>query len=218
MRLEDLIKPKTQDFIELELYKKLGIQFKEENDETKTIDTDIDTDTDIDININVESFESFLQKQKQQKEQKTQKPTKDDILLGDKAINDFNTQVEFYQKHDLCFGVIDESNIYVINNNIFFIKADLSPIVDKYYINIKTIYSKTNIYLPPELRDNTELPFKTRNTLCFYSLGKIIQMLLFHSIELEREKIHKMLGNTSLFFCLDRATKENPNHRYLILI
>jgi len=201
MRLEDLIELENQDFIEL--YKKLGIQ-------TQTHTTD----------INVESFGSFIQKQKQKRkqEQEKEKPTKDDILLGEKAINDFITQVEFYHKHDLYFGIIDESNIYVINNNIFFIKADLFPIVDKYYININATYSKTNTYLPPELRDNTELPFKTRNTLCFYSLGKIIQMLLFHSIELEREKIHKMLGNTPLFFCLDRATKGNPNHRYLILI
>jgi len=208
MRLEDLIELENQDFIEL--YKKLGIQTQEkkENNETQT-----QTHT---TDINVEPFGSFLQKQKRKQEK--QKPTKHDILLGEKAINDFMTQVEFYHKHDLYFGIIDESNIYVINNNIFFIKADLFPIVDKYYININATYSKTNIYLPPELRDNTELPFKTRNTLCFYSLGKIIQMLLFHSIELEREKIHKMLGNTSLFFCLDRATKENPNHRYLILI
>lgn len=190
MRLENIINIKNEFFAEL--YKKLGIQ-TEDNNENHTIQT----------------FESFLAKQDKQKPNQ---------VMGEKAIKDFIIQVEFYQKHDLCFGIIDESNIYIIDEDIFFIKADISPIVDKYYINIDMVYSKTNIYLPPELRDNNELPFKTRNTLCFYSIGKIIHMLLFHSIELEREKIHKMLGNTQLFFCLDRATKENPNHRYLIYI
>lgn len=200
MHLEDILNTKN-DFNDL--YKKLGFQ----------IQTKIDTNDN--EKQTIEPFESFLAQQKREKNNnKIQKH-----ILGEKAIKDFMTQVEYYQKHQLCFGIIDATNIYVINNNIFFVdNRDLQPIVDKYYISINEIYSRENPYLPPELIKNTELPFKTRYTQCFYSLGKIVQTLIFKIPNPTYEQMKIVLGDSPLYFCINRAIKENPNHRYLIYI
>ena len=150
-----------------------------------------------------------------------------DIELGDKAIKDFIIQVDYYQNRGLIFGIIDHNNIYVVDEYIFFIECgELLPIIDNYYVNIDEVYSKENVYLPPELQNNTDLPFKTRHTLCYYSLGKLVQTIIYKmntNDELrDQPTIYKQmqatLGDSSLFFCLDRATKEKPTHRYLLYL
>lgn len=185
--------------IDTELYNKLGLTI---------------TNNEIQHN-SVEHLDSFLAK----------RADKLDIALGDKAIQDFITQVDYYQKRGLVFGIIDISNIYVVDESIFFINYErLLPIVDKYYVNIDEMYSKENIYLPPELLNNTELPFKTRHTLCYYSLGKLVQTIIYKTQTKDDlrdnltmyKQMRNTLGDSPLFFCLDRATKEKPNYRYLL--
>lgn len=176
-----------------ELYKKLGINIV--NNEPRY--------------NSIESLELFLAKRN----------NIIDIELGDKAIHDFIKQIDFYQKQCFTIGIITMDNICVIDENIFLIEnADLLPIVDKYYVSINCIYSKENILLPPELRENTEIPFKTRVTLCFYSIGKIVQNIIFKKFNPTEQQQKNILGNSALFFCLLRATKEKANHRYLIYI
>lgn len=187
--------------IDTELYSKLGLTIANNEIQYKS----------------VEHLDSFLAK----------RADKLDIELGDKAIKDFIIQVDYYQRRGLIFGIIDNSNIYVIDESIFFIACEkLLPIVDKYYININEMYSKENIYLPPELLNNTELPFKTRHTLCYYSLGKVVQTIIYKintndelrdNLTMYKE-MRATLGDSPLFFCLDRATKENPAHRYLLYL
>ena len=182
-----------------ELYSKLGLTIV--NDEIQ--------------HDSVEHLDSFLAK----------RADKLDIELGNKAIQDFIIQVEHYQKRGFIFGIIDMTNIYVVDGFIFFIACEkLLPIIDKYYISINEIYSKENIYLPPELLNNTDLPFKTRHTLCYYSLGKLAQTIIYKTQgndvlrdnSIMYKQMRSTLGDSPLFFCLDRATKEKPTHRYLI--
>ena len=149
----------------------------------------------------------------------TKRETKIDIELGNKAIQDLIKQVDFYKNRCYTFGILTMDNIYVIDEEIFIIKnTELMPIIDKYYISINSIYSKDNILLPPELKSNTEIPFKTRATMCYFSIGKIVEKIIFKSKELSKEQIKSTLGDSSLYFCLYRATKENPTHRYLLYI
>ena len=185
--------------IDTELYSKLGLTIANNEIQYKS----------------VEHLDSFLAK----------RADKLDIELGDKAIKDFIIQVDYYQRRGLIFGIIDNSNIYVIDESIFFIDCEkLLPIVDKYYVNIDEMYSKENIYLPPELLNNTELPFKTRHTLCYYSLGKLVQTIIYKTQTKDElrdnltmyKQMRNTLGDSPLFFCLDRATKEKPNYRYLL--
>lgn len=187
--------------INTELYSKLGLTIANNEIQHKS----------------VEHLDLFLAK----------RADKLDIALGDKAIQDFIIQVDYYQKRGLVFGIIDISNIYVIDESIFFIDCEkLLPVVDKYYVNIDEMYSKENIYLPPELLNNTELPFKTRHTLCYYTLGKLVQTIIYktqiNTKLRDNSTMYKQmwntLGDSPLFFCLDRATKEKPTHRYLLYI
>jgi hypothetical protein len=176
-----------------ELYRKLGI---------KVINNEPHYDS-------IESLELFLAKRN----------NTIDISLGDKAIHDFIKQIDYYQKQCYTFGVLTMDNICVIDENIFLIEnAELLPIVDKYYVNINSVYSKENILLPPELRENTEIPFKTRITLCYYTIGKIVQKIIFKTENPSEQQQKSVLDSSPLFFCLLRATKEKPNHRYLIYI
>ena len=157
----------------------------------------------------IEPLESFLAK----------RSTNLDIELGNKAIQDFIIQVNFYQKQNFTFGILTMDNIYVVDEHIFLIKnTELLPIIEKYYISINHVYSKNNILLSPELRNNNEIPFKTRNTVCYYSIGKIVQKIIFKIEEPTEEQIRSTLNNSPLYFCLLRAIKEKPTHRYLLYI
>lgn len=157
----------------------------------------------------IQSLDSFLAK----------RGTTMDIELGNKAILDLIKQVEFYQKRYYTFGILTMDNICVIDEHIFLIEnAELLPIIEKYYITINSTYSKDNILLPPELQENTELPFKTRTTLCYYSIGKIVEKIIFKTEKLTTQQIKSTLGDSGLFFCLHRATKAIPSHRYLLYI
>lgn len=116
-----------------ELYRKLGIKVVNNEPQYNSL----------------ESLELFLLKRN----------NKIDIALGDKAIHDFIKQIDYYQKQCYTFGVLTMDNICVIDENIFLIEnAELSPIVDKYYVSINSVYSKENILLPPELREEHRNP------------------------------------------------------------
>lgn len=140
------------------------------------------------------------------------------IDLGIKAINDFIAQVEYYKKHQLSFGVIEEKNIYVADNNIFLIICDkLLPITEKYYIDINEVYDKKNKYLPPELQSNDILPYRVRTSSPFFSLGKITNDIIFNTPNPDLKQI-ATLDKSRLFYCLKRATATKTSHRYLLYL
>ena len=141
-----------------------------------------------------------------------------DIAIGEKAIQDFITQIYYYEHREMGLGVISADNIFVIDTNIFLIgNVDLLPKVDKYYVNITKPYSRKDIYLPPELKENNVVPFKLRHISCYYSLGKIVNHLIFNTPNPSTD-LQKVLHFTKLYDCLRRATQENINHRYLLYI
>lgn len=190
------LEPLTSNDIDYsELYRKLNISI---------IDNEYQ-------HVTIESLEAFMARKKSHKL---------NTKLGKKALDDFMIQSDFYQSHCYSLGVLTFDNIYVIDGHIFFIgNAEILPIIDKYYVSINTTYAKDNVILPPELQENEILPFKTRLTLTFYSIGKIVQKIIFNNAELPIEELVKSsLIETKLYECIKRATKPNPNHRYLIYI
>lgn len=139
---------------------------------------------------------------------------------GKKALNDLIIQSEYLQKRGFSLGIISLDNIYVLDGRIFLIANTIvKPLIDKYYVTINEVYSKDNIFLPPELKSNELLPFTTRLTYAYYTIGKIVQHIIFNDVTKPIEEIVKYtIMESRLYECLKRATTNNPNHRYLIYI
>ena len=162
---------------------------------------------------NIETLEAFLNKCNMDNKCLN-------IDYGKKALDDFIIQSDYFQKRGFSLGIISLDNIYVLDGRIFLIaNTIIKPLIDKYYVTINEVYSKDNILLPPELKTNEILPLKTRLTYIYYTIGKIVQKIIFDEVTKPIEELVKYrIIETRLYECLKRATANNPNHRYLIYI
>ena len=92
-------------------------------------------------------------------------------------------QVQFFFENNMAISFIDLNDIMTIDGTQFYFCN-----VDKMYsmkknktITITNFYDTNNHFIPPELRDNSMMPFSTSYTSSFYSLAIIILFCLHYS-------------------------------------
>ena len=92
-------------------------------------------------------------------------------------------QTQFFLENNMAISFIDLNDIMTIDGTQFYFCN-----VDKMYsmkknktITITNFYDTNNHFIPPELRDNSMMPFSTSYTSSFYSLAVIILFCLHYS-------------------------------------
>ncbi len=92
-------------------------------------------------------------------------------------------QFQFFFENNIAISFIDLNDIMTIDGNQFYFCN-----VDKMYsmkknktFTITNFYDTNNHFIPPELRDNSTMPFSTSYTSSFYSLAILILFCLHYS-------------------------------------
>ena len=158
-------------------------------------------------------------------------------LKGDKIIlfnthgtlHDKKKHLDYHQSLQLsmCLAV-QMATLAVINKGVlFFSDKDITILDDEWYLlsnldNIVPIVSENTVmlshpisfqgFLSPEIKNISELPFKTNISCSYYSLALMVIDALGINPSLDQ------IAESKLYYFLTRCLEENPENRFILFI
>lgn len=142
-----------------------------------------------------------------------------DYLLAEELFDNFAAISLYLEKVGLQLSTLDNDNIIVINDEIFFPTNmnDLYEIKNN-NVTIDSPYNKKNLYLSLELQNNDKIPYQV-NYKCFYSS---LALLIYNKL-LDKENKNYLHGlrpifGSRLYWMLRYCLLENPEERLIVII
>lgn len=142
-----------------------------------------------------------------------------DYLQAEELFDNFAAISLYLEKVGLQLSTLDNDNIIVINDEIFFPTNmnDLYEIKNN-NVTIDSPYNKKNLYLSLELQNNDKIPYQV-NYKCFYSS---LALLIYNKL-LDKENKNYLHGlrpifGSRLYWMLRYCLLENPEERLIVII